>query len=49
VEEAVQSESEKDQTEQETGNDNSGFHVKICLIELKYIDINIIRVKSISQ
>jgi hypothetical protein len=49
VEEAVQSESEKDQTEQETGNDNSGFHVKICLIELKYIDINIICVKSISQ
>ena len=30
VKEAVQSEDEKDETEQETGNDNGGFHVKIC-------------------
>jgi hypothetical protein len=29
VKEAVQSEDEKDQTENETGNDNGCFHVKI--------------------
>ena len=29
MKEAVESEREKDQTKQETGNDNSGFHVKI--------------------
>src|SRR6266446_2874314 len=32
VKEAVQSEREKDQTEQETGNDNSCFHVKIVYL-----------------
>ncbi len=33
VKEAVQSEREKDQTENETGDDNGYFHVKIGFIE----------------
>jgi hypothetical protein len=33
VEEAVQSEGEKDETKKETGDDNSDFHVSfVCLI-----------------
>jgi len=32
VEEAVQSKDEKDQTEKETGDDNSDFHVKIIYL-----------------
>jgi hypothetical protein len=42
VEKAVQSKDEKDQAEKETGDDNGYFHVKIGLIDSKYIDINII-------
>jgi hypothetical protein len=35
VEETVQSEDEKDESEKEAGNDNSDFHVSfICLIHI---------------
>ena len=44
---AIQSKDQKDQTEKETGNDSSGFHVKYYLFDSKYIDINIIVVKRI--
>jgi hypothetical protein len=46
MEEAVQSEDEKDQAKEKTGDDNNDFHAKIGLLDLKYIDINIIVVKS---
>jgi hypothetical protein len=46
VEEAVQSEDEKDKAEKKTSDDNGDFHGKIGLIDIKYIDINIIFVKS---
>src|SRR5438477_13140040 len=46
VEEAIQSEDEKDQAKKKTGDDSYYFHVSLFLIELKYIDINIFIVKS---
>jgi hypothetical protein len=40
VEEAVQSEGEKDETKKETGNDISDFHVSgVCLISIILISI----------
>src|SRR5260370_30562020 len=42
VEEAVQSEDEKDESKKETGDDSNNFHVSLFLLDLKYIDINII-------
>jgi hypothetical protein len=44
VEEAVQSEDEKDESEQETGDDSSDFHVSFRLFDTHYIDINTISV-----
>jgi hypothetical protein len=49
VEEAIQSEDEKNKAKKKTSDDNSDFHVRLFLFELKYIDINIIMVKSYSQ
>jgi len=46
VEEAIQSEDEKDESQKKTSDDSYYFHVSLFLLELKYIDINIIRVKS---
>src|ERR1700693_4482457 len=46
MEEAVQSEDEKNQAEEKTGDDSNDFHVKICLLDIKYIDINIYVVKA---
>ena len=46
MEEAVQSEDEKDESKKETSDDTSDFHVSLILLELKYIDINIFVVKS---
>jgi hypothetical protein len=43
VEEAVQSEDEKDQAEKETSDDSG------CLVDLKYIDTNIVLVKRLFQ
>jgi hypothetical protein len=40
VEEAVQSEDEKDESEKETGDDNGDFHVSFRLFDTHYIDIN---------
>ena len=44
VEEAVQSEDEKDESEKETGDDSSDFHVNLNLFDTHYIDINTISV-----
>jgi hypothetical protein len=49
VEEAVQSEDEKDEAKKKTGDDSYYFHVSFFLLELKYIDINIIVVKQLFQ
>ena len=49
VEEAVQSEDEKDEAKKKTGDDSYYFHVSLFLLELKYIDINIIVVKQLFQ
>jgi hypothetical protein len=46
VEEAVQSEREKNQSKKKTSDDSYYFHVSLFLLELKYIDINILVVKS---
>jgi hypothetical protein len=46
VEEAIQSEDEKDESKKETGDDSNDFHVSLLLLDLKYIDINIFVVKS---
>src|SRR5207249_11793899 len=46
VEEAIQSKDEKDETKKETGDDSNNFHVSFILLDLKYIDINIISVKT---
>ena len=45
VEEAVQSEEEKDEAEQKMGDDSNNFHVTLLLFGLKHIEINIIYVK----
>jgi hypothetical protein len=42
VEEAVQSEDEKDESKKKTSDDSNDFHISLFLIDLKYIDINII-------
>ncbi len=42
VEEAVQSEDEKDEAKKKTSDDSNDFHISLFLIDLKYIDINII-------
>ena len=42
MEEAVQSEDEKDEAKKETGDDSSDFHVSVVCLISKYIDINII-------
>ena len=46
MEEAVQSEDEKNKAEEKTGDDSSDFHGRIILLDIKYIDINIYLVKS---
>jgi hypothetical protein len=45
VEETIQSEDEKDESQKKTSDDSSDFHVSLFLLELKYIDINIFVVK----
>jgi hypothetical protein len=46
VEEAIQSKDEKDESKKETSDDTSDFHVSLILLDLKYIDINIMSVKT---
>jgi len=41
VEEAVQSEDEKNQAKEKTSDDSNDFHISyFCLIDIQYIDIN---------
>src|SRR5438552_3154163 len=42
MEEAVQSEDEKDESKKKTSDDSNSFHVSLFLLDLKYIDINIV-------
>jgi hypothetical protein len=46
VQEAIQSEDEKDKSKKKTSDDSSDFHLSLFLLEVEYIDINIFVVKS---
>ena len=41
MQEAVQSEDQKNEAKEKTGDDNGDFHVSFLLFDIKYIDVNI--------